>query len=104
MATTYGSAPVAHAVCRLQAARRLLAGTRLSAQQNKDVLPGSCIDLDNPCVDDSGGKTLVNPDGSDSSYLKKRLFILGELVAGKGTTGQFIATVQIARLRQTRHG
>ena len=68
MATTYGSAPVAHAVCRLQAVRKMLTGTRLSAQQNKHVLPGSCIDLDNPCVDDSGGKTIVNPDGRDSSY------------------------------------
>jgi hypothetical protein len=82
MATTYGSAPVAHAVCR--PVRKLLAGTRLSAQQNKHVLPGSCIDLDNPCVDDSGGKTIVNRDGSHSSYLKKILSILGELVAGKG--------------------
>jgi hypothetical protein len=69
MATTYGSAPVAHAVCRLQAVRKLLAGTRL------------------------GGKTMVNPDGSDSSYLEQILSIPGELVAGKGTTEQFIATV-----------
>ncbi len=52
-----------------------------------------CIDLDSPCLDGSGGKTLVNPDGSDSSYLKEILSVLGELVAGKDTTESFIATV-----------
>jgi len=51
-----------------------------------------CIDLDSPCLEGSGGKGLVNPDGSDSSYLKEILSILGELVAGKETTEQFIAT------------
>ena len=71
MATTYGSAPVAHAVCR--PVRKLLAGTRLPAQQSKHVLPGSRIDLDNPCVEDSGGMTTVNPDGSDSSYSQAKI-------------------------------
>jgi SapC len=52
-----------------------------------------CIDLDSPCVDGSGGKRLVNPDGSDSSYLREILSVLGELVAGKEKTEQFIATV-----------
>jgi hypothetical protein len=54
-----------------------------------------CIDLDNPCVDGSGGegKRLVDPDGSDSSYLREMLSVLGELVAGKEKTEQFIATV-----------
>ncbi len=51
-----------------------------------------CVDLDSPCLDASGRKTIVNPDGSDSSYLKEILSILGELVAGKERTGQFIAT------------
>jgi hypothetical protein len=50
-----------------------------------------CIDLDNPCLDGSGTKTIVNPDGSDSAYLQEILSILGELVAGKKTTEQFIA-------------
>jgi hypothetical protein len=50
-----------------------------------------CIDLDNPCLDGSGTKTIVNPDGSDSSYLEEVLSILGELVAGKKPTEQFIA-------------
>src|SRR6202011_4252952 len=27
-----------------------------------------CIDLDSPCLDASGTKTIVNPDGSDSAY------------------------------------
>jgi SapC len=51
-----------------------------------------CIDLDNPSIDASGKKTLVNPDGSDSAYLKGILSILGELVTGKERTEQFIAT------------
>ena len=58
--------------------------------------PGSnvlCIDLDSPCLDSSGAKALVNPDGSDSDYLKEILSILGELVAGRKATEQFIATV-----------
>jgi SapC len=50
-----------------------------------------CIDLDNPCLDGAGTKTIVNPDGSDSAYLEGILAILGELVAGKNTTEQFIA-------------
>ena len=52
-----------------------------------------CIDLDSPCLDSSGAKTLVNPDGSDSAYLQEILSILGELVAGRKATEQFIATV-----------
>jgi hypothetical protein len=52
-----------------------------------------CIDLDSPCIDDSGKQTLVGPDGQDSAYLREILAILGELVAGKETTEQFIATV-----------
>jgi SapC len=58
--------------------------------------PGSnvlCIDLDSPCLDGSGAKTIVNPDGSDSAYLGEILSILGELVAGRKATEQFIATV-----------
>ena len=58
--------------------------------------PGSnvlCIDLDSPCLDGAGAKILVNPDGSDSDYLKEILSILGELVAGRKATEQFIATV-----------
>ena len=50
-----------------------------------------CIDLDNPCLDAAGTKTIVNADGSDSAYLQEILAILGELVAGKNTTEQFIA-------------
>ncbi len=50
-----------------------------------------CIDLDSPCLESSGAKTIVNPDGSDSAYLAGILSILGELVAGKAPTEQFIA-------------
>jgi hypothetical protein len=56
----------------------------------KNVL---CIDLDSACLDPSGDKTLVNPDGTDSAYLKEILSILNELVAGKVATEQFIATL-----------
>jgi hypothetical protein len=52
-----------------------------------------CIDLDSPCLDSSGTRTLVNPDGSDSGYMKEMLSVLNELVAGQATTGQFIATL-----------
>ena len=52
-----------------------------------------CIDLDSPCLDGSGTKTIVNPDGSDSAYLQGILSILGELVAGTKATEQFIASL-----------
>jgi hypothetical protein len=52
-----------------------------------------CIDLDSPCLDGSGAETIANPDGSDSAYLAGILSILGELIAGKKTTEQFIASV-----------
>ena len=52
-----------------------------------------CIDLDSACLDPSGKQTLVNPDGTDSAYLKGILAILNELVAGKTATEQFIATL-----------
>jgi hypothetical protein len=64
-----------------------------------------CVDVESPCVDGpegpkgsegsnsgSGQKSIVNPDGTDSAYLKEILSILGELVAGKERTEQFIAT------------
>ena len=52
-----------------------------------------CIDMDSPCLDGSGAKTIVNPDGSDSNYLQEILSILGELVAGQKKTEQFIASL-----------
>jgi hypothetical protein len=52
-----------------------------------------CIDLDHPCVDSDGTRTIVNADGTDSAYLKEILAILGELVAGKTATEQFIAAM-----------
>ena len=58
----------------------------------KDASGVLCIDLDNPCIDGSGQKRIVNPDGGDSSYLKEILSILRELVSGKERTEQFIAT------------
>jgi hypothetical protein len=64
------------------------------APHNNDSTPAAnvlCIDLDHPCLDSSGTRTIVNADGSDSAYLKEILAILGELVAGKKATEQFIA-------------
>jgi SapC len=52
-----------------------------------------CIDVESPCLDESGDTVLVNPDGSDSAYLKSVLAVLGELVAGRGPTEQFVATL-----------
>lgn len=51
-----------------------------------------CIDLDSPCIDSSGQKTLVNADGTDSAYLKDILSILSELVTGQSPTEQLIST------------
>src|ERR1700737_3768005 len=45
-----------------------------------------CIDPTSPCLGRSGGKGIVNPDGSDSAYLKEILAVLGELVAGRAPT------------------
>ena len=50
-----------------------------------------CVDLDSPCVDSAGKKAIIDPDGADSAYLKEILSILGELVAEKERTEQFIA-------------
>jgi hypothetical protein len=52
-----------------------------------------CIDMASPCLDDSGAKSILNPDGSDSSYLKEILSILNELVVGRSKTEEFIATL-----------
>jgi hypothetical protein len=51
-----------------------------------------CIDVDHPSVNVSGERGLVDSDGNDSAYLKDILAILGELVAAKERTEQFIAT------------
>jgi hypothetical protein len=52
-----------------------------------------CIDIESPCLDESGANALVNPDGSDSAYLQSVLAILGELVSGRAPTEQFVATL-----------
>ncbi|MEP7246028.1 MAG: SapC family protein [Gammaproteobacteria bacterium] len=52
-----------------------------------------CIDLDSPCLDESGKNTLVDADGTDSAYLKEILAILSELVTGRKATEQFMETV-----------
>jgi hypothetical protein len=57
-----------------------------------------CVDLESPCLDDSGTEVLVNPDGSDSAYLKNVLATLGELVAGRVPTEQFVSGLLSADL------
>jgi len=52
-----------------------------------------CVDLDSPCLDEAGTKLLVNADGSDSAHLQSVLAVLGELVAGRAPTEQFIASL-----------
>lgn len=52
-----------------------------------------CIDLDSACLDPSGKKTIVNPDGTDSAYLQRILSVLKELIAGKAATERFIDTL-----------
>jgi SapC len=51
-----------------------------------------CVDLDSPCLEASGNRAIVDGDGNDSAYLKEILAILGELVAGKKATDEFVAT------------
>ena len=52
-----------------------------------------CVDLDSPCLDEGGTKSLLDRDGSDSAHLKSILTILGELIAGRAPTEQLIATL-----------
>ena len=49
-----------------------------------------CIDIESSCLADSGEKSIVDADGSDSSYLKEILSIVGQLVDGQKPTSSFI--------------
>jgi hypothetical protein len=51
-----------------------------------------CIDIENSCLTASGQKSIVDADGSDSSYLKEILSIVGQLVDGQKQTSSFINT------------
>jgi len=51
-----------------------------------------CIDIESSCLADSGEKSIVDADGSDSSYLKEILSIVGQLVDGQKQTSSFINT------------
>ena len=51
-----------------------------------------CIDIESSCLADSGEKSIVDADGSDSSYLKEILSIVGQLVDGQKPTSSFINT------------
>ncbi|MFL6604922.1 MAG: SapC family protein [Steroidobacteraceae bacterium] len=56
---------------------------------NQNVL---CIDVESPCLSATGQKSIVDPDGSDSQYLREILAILRELLDGQPQTSSFIAT------------
>jgi hypothetical protein len=60
-----------------------------SSGANDNVL---CIDIDSSCITASGQKSIVDADGSDSSYLKEILSIVGELFHGQERTSSFIST------------
>ena len=51
-----------------------------------------CIDIESSCITASGQKSIVDADGSDSSYLKEILSIVGTLVHGQEQTSRFITT------------
>ena len=52
-----------------------------------------CVDLDSPCLDESGSQALLDPGGGDSVFLRGVLAILGELVAGQAPTGQLVTAL-----------
>jgi hypothetical protein len=52
-----------------------------------------CIDIESACLTASGQKSIVDADGSDSSYLKEILSVVGQLVDGQKPTSSFINTV-----------
>jgi hypothetical protein len=51
-----------------------------------------CIDIESACLTASGQTSIVDADGSDSSYLKEILSIVGQLVDGQEPTSSFINT------------
>jgi SapC protein len=51
-----------------------------------------CIDIESSCLTASGQKSIVDADGSDSSYLKEILSFVGQLVDGQKLTSSFINT------------
>src|SRR5712671_7453050 len=58
-----------------------------SSGANDNVL---CIDVESPCLSAAGPKSIVDPDGSDSAYLRGILAILRELLDGQQQTGSLI--------------
>jgi hypothetical protein len=60
-----------------------------SSGANGNVL---CIDVESSCLSAAGRKSIVDPDGSDSQYLREILTILRELLDGQQPTSSFINT------------
>jgi hypothetical protein len=60
-----------------------------SSGANDNVL---CIDVESSCVTPSGQKSIVDPDGSDSAYLREILAILRQLLDGQKQTSSLIST------------
>ena len=49
-----------------------------------------CIDLENPCVQDSAGEPLFDANGAETPYLRHKLAMLAELVDGEPKTRAFV--------------
>jgi SapC len=60
-----------------------------SSGANDNVL---CIDVESSCVTASGQKSILDPDGSDSDYLREILAILRQLLDGQKQTSSLIST------------
>jgi hypothetical protein len=60
-----------------------------SSGANDNVL---CIDVESSCLTASGQKSIVDPDGSDSQYLREILAILRQLLDGQKQTSSLINT------------
>ena len=54
----------------------------------------TCIDVDNPAVQDSEGERLFDDEGKESPYLRHKLAILSELIAGEQSTQEFLARLE----------
>jgi hypothetical protein len=67
-----------------------------------DVAPGAgeskslitCIDVDNPAVQEREGERLFEDTGKESAFLRHKLSILSELVGGEQATQEFISRLE----------
>ncbi len=60
----------------------------------------TCVDLDNPAVQEGDGEALFDPAGKETPYLRHKLAILAELLDGEAKTREFIDKLQSLELIQ----